>query len=255
MIDKATVFQLLRRRKKAELLEFLSEAFDIMEHDQRRTVFAGLVRKPRPIMVDGAALLEEIQTFHRESLARKYYAAFAMNSKNYRHIPNKTREWCDRIADLLKQATQLTGGDHSRAVEAFSLLFELIEKMEHGVEIVFAEEMGSWMIHPSEKEWIAAYLTSLAATCDLEQFAAQATPLIRRDSFQSYSAAAYKSALEAANEDQKARLRSEIERLRSRTALLQVPESRDLCSFGECNRAVSVRIRRRPRFHCETGAR
>ena len=139
-----------------------------------------------------------------------------MNSKNYRDIPEETDEWCDRIADLLQQTTQLTGqGDHSRAEKCFSLLFELIEKMERGEEIAFAEEMGSWMIPADEKEWTAAYLTSLAATCDPEQFAARATPLIRRDSYQSLIAAAYKSALKAANKDQKTRLNAEIKRLMS----------------------------------------
>ena len=48
MIDKATVFQLLGRRKKADLLEFLSAAFDEMEEKQRRAVFADLVRESRP---------------------------------------------------------------------------------------------------------------------------------------------------------------------------------------------------------------
>ena len=54
MIDKATVFHLLGRRKKAELLEFLSAAFDEMEEKQRRAVFADLVRESRPAKVDGA---------------------------------------------------------------------------------------------------------------------------------------------------------------------------------------------------------
>ena len=219
MIDKATVLQLLGRRKKAELIEFLSAAFNEMEEKQRRAVFADLVRESRPAKVDGGALLKDVQTFHRESLAGNYYAPFMMNSKNYCDIPEETDEWCDRIADLLQQATQLTGqGDHALAEKCFSLLFELIEKMESGEEIVFAHEMGSWMIPVNDNEWIRAYLTSLAATCDPERFAARATPLIRRDSYQSFSASAYKSALKAANKDQKTWLNAEIKRLNVRTS-------------------------------------
>jgi hypothetical protein len=218
MMNKETVFDLLKRRKKAELLEFLAQAFDVMEENQRRAVFAGLIRMPRPATVDGAALLEEVKVFHRQSLARKYYAPFMMNSKNFRRIPDETREWCGRMADLLKQAMRLTGqGDHVSSIKCFNLLFELIEKMDAGEEIIFAEEVGPWMIHADEKEWIAAYLTSLAATCEPEEFAARATPLIRRDSYQSFSSAAYKSALKAASKDQKARLKSEIDRLKIRT--------------------------------------
>ena len=69
------------------------------------------------------------------------------------------------------------------------------------------------------------------------------------------NALAYESVPETANEDQKTRPRSESEYLRWRTALLQAPRSHDFCSFGELNRAVSVRIRRRPRFHYQTGTR
>ena len=72
MIDKTTVFQLLGRLKKAELLEFLSAAFNEMEEKQRRAVFAELVRESRPAKVDSGALLKEVQTFHRESLAGNY---------------------------------------------------------------------------------------------------------------------------------------------------------------------------------------
>jgi hypothetical protein len=219
MIDKTTVFDLLKRRKKAELLEFLAQAFDVMEPQQRRAVFLDLIPKPRPTKVTGAALLEEVERFHHESLARKYYAPFAMNSKNYRHIPDKTREWCTRIADLLKQASKLTDqGDHAWAVKCFALLFEVIEKMEHGDEIVFAEEMGPWMIPIREKEWMAAYLTSLAAIEGPDEFATKVLPLIQRDSYQSFSAEAYQSALKAASLEQKVRLESEIQRQNIRTS-------------------------------------
>jgi hypothetical protein len=218
MIDKATVINLLKRRKKAELLEILSAAFDAMEGKQRRAVFFDLVRESRPARVDGAALLGEVQVFHRDSLAGTYYAPFMINSKNFTHIPDETREWCDRIADLLKQTSKLAGqGDHAQAVKCFELLFEVLQKMEYGEEIVFADEMGSWMIPIDDKEWIAAYLTSLAATCDPDGFAAKALPLVRRDSGQSFRAGAYKSALKVANQEQQARLKAEITRQKVRT--------------------------------------
>ena len=63
-----------------------------MEENQRRTVFADLDPKPKPASADGAVLPEEAKEFHRQSLARRYCAPFNVNSKNYRHIPDKTRE-------------------------------------------------------------------------------------------------------------------------------------------------------------------
>jgi hypothetical protein len=67
MIDKVTVFNLLQRRKKTDLLGFLESAFDVMEEDQRKTVFADLVPKPKPTAVAGATLLEEAKEFHRQA--------------------------------------------------------------------------------------------------------------------------------------------------------------------------------------------
>ena len=50
------------------------------------------------------------------------------------------------------------------AAACFGILYELIDAMERGDEIVFAEEVGGWMIPGDEKEYVAAYMTSLAAT-------------------------------------------------------------------------------------------
>jgi len=91
------------------------------------------------------------------------------------------------------------------------LLFEVLQKMECSDEIVFADEMGSWMIPIDHKEWIAAYLTSLARTEGPEAFAAQALPLLRRNSGQSFRAEAYKSALKVASEEQTASLELQIQ--------------------------------------------
>jgi hypothetical protein len=102
-------------------------------------------------------------------------------------------------------------------VACFGILYELIDAMESGEEIVFADEIGSWMIPGDRKEYIAAYMTSLAATMGPEEFTEAALPLIRRDSRQSLSARAYKSALSAADEEQRARLAAEVQRQEIRT--------------------------------------
>ena len=90
--------------------------------------------------------------------------------------------------------------------------------MERGEEIVFGDEIGSWMIPGDEKQYIAAYMTSLAATTTPEEFAAAALPLIRRDSYHSFAAQACLSAVRAANEAQKAHLEVEIQRQSIRMA-------------------------------------
>ena len=82
---------------------------------------------------------------------------------------------------------------------------------------IFAEEAGSWMIPGDEKEYIAAYLTALAATTDPEVFTAAAIPLIERDSGHSLTAQVYPSAIRVANKAQQAHLEAEVRRQNIRT--------------------------------------
>src|SRR5205814_2942862 len=133
-----------------------------------------------------------------ESLAGRYYAPFAINSKNFTHVPEETEEWCDRCARLLEEAMLLTAqGDHADAVRCFAGLAALIEAVDCGEEIIFAEEAGSWMIGVDRAKWLKAYLTSLAATTSPADFTAAAVPLIERDSYHSFSGQAYASARDA----------------------------------------------------------
>ena len=86
--------------------------------------------------------------------------------------------------------------------------------MEAGEEIVFADEIGSWMIPGDEKRYIAAYLKSLATTATPEAFAAVVLPLLRRDSHQSFTGQVYQSAIRVATKEQRAYLEAEVERQR-----------------------------------------
>jgi hypothetical protein len=167
-----------------------------------------------PASVDSAQLLRAIKKFERESLAGKYYALFNMNSKNYRHIPQETENWFERLANLLQASAQLTNQkEHAQAVACFKILYGLIDAIENGDAIVFAEELGSWMIPGDEKKFIAAYLKSLSEVASPEEFAAIAIPLIRRDSHSAFVDQVYPSAWRAATPSQRALLQSEIERL------------------------------------------
>jgi hypothetical protein len=224
MVDRTQLLDILKRQKKAVLLDLLERSFDAMEPKQQRAVFGALTKRPPSAKVEAAALLKEVEQFERDSLAGKYYQSFVINSKNWTHIPDKTDEWFDRLGDLLKDASKLTAqGGHAEAVACFDRLYALIEAMESGdKEIVFADELGSWMIPVREEIWVADYLTSLAATTTPDEFAAKAIPLIRRDSIQSFAAHTYQSALKAASQEQASHLKAEIKRLQIRTS----PEKR-----------------------------
>jgi hypothetical protein len=217
-MDKTQLFEFLSTQDASVLLKLLSAAYDEMNRNQRQAAFGQYAESLPPASVDGETLLDEAKAFQRESQAGVYYAPFDINSKNWTHIPDETNEWFERLGDLLKASCQLTAqGDHLHAAACFGILYELIDAMGRGEEIVFGDEIGDWMIPGDEKNYIAAYMTSLAATATPEEFTAAALPLIQRDSWQSFSAKAYSSAVRAANKVQKAHLKAEIQRQKIKT--------------------------------------
>ena len=150
---------------------------------------------PSSAAEDSAWLLRAVKKFERESLTGVYYAPFNMNSKNYRDIPKETEHWFRRLGSLLQASAQLAKQqEHTQAVVCFKILYGLIHAMENGEEIVFAEELGSWMIPGDEKKFIAAYMKSLAKVATPQAFAEIAIPLIRRDSHSAFVDQVYRSA-------------------------------------------------------------
>jgi hypothetical protein len=216
----------MAKQKKSVLLDYLHRAFEEMDDRQRRNVFADAVPGPKNAAVDGDRLAEELDQFRRNSLARKYYAPFMVDSKNYRHVPEETREWCDRFAGFVRDALWLSErGKYAQAVRCFAVLSELIRAVDEGQEIIFAEEAGSWMIPADKRVWLKAHLTSLAATADADEFAAAVLPILEWDSWNSFSGEVYVSALRVANPEQAARLRAEAERRRIRVGPVPLGDS------------------------------
>ena len=213
-MDEQRVFASLGKQKKAALLEYLRAAWEQMDDDQRRNVFAGAMPALPKVRVDGDKLWQEIEQFRRDSRARKYYAPFNINSKNWTDIPRQTREWCDQFARLVEQTSELSArGEHAQAVRCFAVLYELLRAMEGGdQEIIFGDEIGNWLIHTDEKVWLKAYLTSLAATRGPEEFAEAVGPILFRDSIHSFASRVYQSACAVANAKQKACLKETMRR-------------------------------------------
>ncbi len=217
-MNQTRIFEFLEKQGQNVLLDLLQAAYEEMTVDQRNSVFGKIVEEAPPSAVDGEELLIDIKVFCESSLAGSYYAPFDVNSKNFMGIPEETEEWFEELGDYLKDSTQLTAQEeHALAVECFSLLYHVIDKMEDGEEIVFAEELGGWMIPGDEKEYIKAYLTSLAAVSTPEEFAQKIVPLIRRDSYESFANKVYPTALRLASEEQKALLEAEVTRQNIRT--------------------------------------
>jgi hypothetical protein len=161
-VNKEQLFAFFEQQDSPVRLQFLHASYDAMTTDQREAVFGEAVRQAKPLPVDGPSLLEQVRQFQCDSLAGNYYAPFDINSKNFTHVPEETKAWFDRLGDLLTDNARLSEqGDHTHAVACFRILYELIETMCSGEEIVFADEYGTWMIPVDEKKTIPAYLTSM----------------------------------------------------------------------------------------------
>jgi hypothetical protein len=101
-MDKSALFEYLSTQERAVLLDLLGQAYDQMEHGQRRWVFGKLADSLPVEPIDGESLLDEIKQFHKDSLAGAYYAPFNINSKNYMHVPEETEDWFEKLSDFLK---------------------------------------------------------------------------------------------------------------------------------------------------------
>jgi hypothetical protein len=217
-MNKTRLFDFLEKQKSSFLIELLRSAYDELNAYQRNDVFGKVIEEMPLSEVNGDELLEDIKIFHSESLAGYYYEPFQIDSKNFSDIPEETEEWFEKLGDFLKESMRLTEqGKHSIAIECFKILYELIEKMEEGQEIVFADEIGSWMIPGDEKEYINAYLSASAAITTPEEYAEIAIPLIRRDSYSSLVNKTYSSAIKLASEKQKSYPQEEVKRKKIRT--------------------------------------
>jgi hypothetical protein len=217
-VNEQRLFAFLKRQSPSALLDLLQHAYRAMSVSQRQAVFQTMVKDIPASAVEGTELLKRLTQFHRDSLARQYYAPFEINSKNYTQIPDETEEWFEILGELLEDSSKLTEQEeHALAVACFGLLYELIDYMETGEEIVFADEVGSWMIPGEEKKFMAAYLSSLAVVASPESFTTTALPLLKRDSTSSFSCQVYATAVRVANKEQRAQLKAEIKRQHVRT--------------------------------------
>ena len=212
-MDEGRLFAFLQQQEPAMVIAVLQHAYQAMTTKQRQAVFGALMKQMPPAPIDGVQLLSAIDTFYQASLAGVYYAPFNINSRNFSDIPEETDAWFAQLGDFLASSTTLADqGHHHDACRCFGLLYALIEQMERGEEIVFAEEAGSWMIPGDEKVYLRAYISALAATTTPEDFAEAMVPLLRHDSYASFTQKVYATAIRVANRQQKAQLTAAITR-------------------------------------------
>ena len=174
----------LAKATKAELVDMVVAASGMLTSRQARDVLgdyhpdAAKLRGPSGVK----ALVERVRRFHRDSLAGHYYAPFDMNSKNFSHVPEETEDWADEAGELIKATCEAAkAGNHDEAAECFRLLYDVLEAVDCGKDVIFAEESGTWMVHMEESQVVRAYLKSLAKVASEEDFTKEVTRRAKRD--------------------------------------------------------------------------
>jgi len=210
-MDKNKLFKYIKTHQKPrELIKLLDDCYSCMKIRDIKNVFGHIEDKfIKKSNGDGKAILKKVQKFQKDSLQGVYYAPFDINSKNFMNIPEETDMWFENLAEFLTESSRLSMQcDHVNAVKCFEILFELIDKMCD--EIVFADELGIWMLPIKMEPCITAYFKSAAAILNPKEYAKTVLPVIRQDSCASFCNKAYEKANRAANTQQKIALEENI---------------------------------------------
>jgi len=221
-MNEVDLFSMLKKKKKSELIELLKNAYFEMKSEQRQIVFDKVIQEKitsTPLTdSDVSDIFDEVSGFYTDSINGHYYAPFDINSKNYMDVPEETSEWCGKYGVYLAQTSELSmQGFHEKAIECFQILFNLINQLGE-IEIIFADEVGSWMVGVDEELSLTCYMTSLAKYCDEKDFVDHVVPLLQRDSYESLSNKVFEKAVSLGNKAQISLLKNEVKKLKIKTA-------------------------------------
>lgn len=207
-MNRDMLFKHFERLNEHEKIQLLKASYDNMNTQQKRNVFYQLEKVYiNNNLIDADALLNEILKFREDSLQGVYFAPFMINSKNYMEVPEETDMWFEKLAELLLESTKLSQqGHHTEAVQCFNILFECVESMESGEDIIFADEYGMWMLPIHEEPYIEAYIQSAAAILNPSDYLEAVLPLIKRDGYTSFCNKVYEKAKLTANKKQQSLL-------------------------------------------------
>ena len=151
-IDRDKLRAAIRKLRHADVFYMLHDAIELLPPAKLRKV----VRKyldPRRLQPDGgraatANLLVEVKVFEEASLAGEYYDSFEVDSRNFMEKSAGTTAWiaeCHRLLDRCADQTRKSPPADVR--QAFDIIFDLLDRIDEGREIVFfADEAGAWQV-------------------------------------------------------------------------------------------------------------
>lgn len=209
-INEKKLFQLLMKLKKVELIDYLKISFSEMNDKQKRHVFRDFYDETTNSDRTPQKLYSDIKSFYKRSNDGAYYVPFNINSQNYMYVPNETDEWFSELSKYLDESSKLVKVNmFDLANRCFEKLYDLIEKMGNGDEIIFAHEYGTWMI-TAKLDYDESYIKSIAKTSNEVEFTKKLIPILIRDSYESLSGKIYDKVKKYSNAKQFEEIRKAI---------------------------------------------
>lgn len=182
-IDKDKLRARLRLIGDEYVFYMLDDAIDLLPEGKLVSLVKKYIRLDdlRPDTLEGMSLLDRVRRFEAESLARKYYQAFDVNSKNCLKKSAGTTAWISTFRRLLDGcALAARRGDPAEVLQAFDILFGLLDKVDDfRVDIIFfADEHGSWQVGVDWDRVLPSWFAVLAATAEPQDYAQRVGNLV-----------------------------------------------------------------------------
>jgi hypothetical protein len=192
----------LKKQTKEQLISLLLESYEELNRPKRNRIFGPICEKVKTPKFNAQKIYDEIHKFYEDSIAGEYYAPFDINSKNFSDIPEETELWCDLIAKHFSNSLELFNREeYKMATECFDKLYYLQENMCE--EIVFADELGPWMIPIKQATFIPKYIESIAKTKTAEGFKNGIKMLMDIDDYDYKKTKVFNKAMRVGTKEQK----------------------------------------------------
>jgi len=137
----------LRKKSKQQLIDLISASYQLSSDESIWKLFNDLVYEVYLTDLNAEWIRERIDIFYSDSLRGKYYEPCDTNAKSIMEIPERTNIWFFELATLLDLCCELVlKGQTVQARFGLSKLIDLIDNKMLESEIVYADELGDWMI-------------------------------------------------------------------------------------------------------------
>jgi len=174
-LDLQRIRRAIRVSGNETIFFLLDDAISLLPPAKLRQLLTQYM-KPEQFVSDVAGkrdLLAEVQAFQKACLAREYYEAFDVNSKNCTQSSLGTLAWIADFRRLLFRCVEQAKKRNVASVRcAFDTLFELLDRFDDADDrmVFFADEGGSWMIGVDWKQVLPAWFRVLSLTADPAEY-------------------------------------------------------------------------------------